>query len=70
MKIKSLTDYMQNAEERRRQLELSQHRLTEELAKVHALGNLSGRIICMFICSCMQKFGLGTPGQIAYFVDF
>ncbi|KAL7890758.1 hypothetical protein AOLI_G00002340 [Acnodon oligacanthus] len=35
VKIKSLTDYMQNAEERRRQLELSQHRLTEEIAKVH-----------------------------------
>ncbi|XP_072539623.1 kinesin heavy chain-like isoform X2 [Salminus brasiliensis] len=35
VKIKSLTDYMQNTEERRRQLELSQHRLTEELARVH-----------------------------------
>ncbi|XP_036425405.1 kinesin heavy chain-like [Colossoma macropomum] len=37
VKIKSLTDYMQNAEERRRQLELSQHRRTEELANVHTL---------------------------------
>ncbi|KAI4874569.1 hypothetical protein NFI96_010206 [Prochilodus magdalenae] len=39
VKIKSLTDYVQNAEEKRRQLELSQHRLTEELDKVHTLGS-------------------------------
>ncbi|KAK6325670.1 hypothetical protein J4Q44_G00050120 [Coregonus suidteri] len=35
-KIKSLTDYMQNMEQKKRQLEESQDALTEELAKMHA----------------------------------
>ncbi|CAJ0930047.1 unnamed protein product [Ranitomeya imitator] len=35
-KIKSLTDYMQNVEQRRRQLEEAQDSLNEELAKLHA----------------------------------
>nr|KAF6450392.1 kinesin family member 5C [Molossus molossus] len=35
-KIKSLTDYMQNMEQKRRQLEESQDSLTEELAKLRA----------------------------------
>ncbi|XP_029380692.1 kinesin heavy chain-like [Echeneis naucrates] len=35
-KIKSLTDYMQNMEQKKRQLEESQDALTEELAKLHA----------------------------------
>ncbi|XP_066431288.1 kinesin heavy chain [Eleutherodactylus coqui] len=35
-KIKSLTDYMQNMEQRRRQLEEAQDSLNEELAKLHA----------------------------------
>ncbi|XP_075037020.1 kinesin heavy chain [Mixophyes fleayi] len=35
-KIKSLTDYMQNIEHRRRQLEETQDSLNEELAKLHA----------------------------------
>lgn len=37
-KIKSLTDYMQNMEQKRRQLEESQDSLTEELAKLRAQG--------------------------------
>lgn len=37
-KIKSLTDYMQNMEQKKRQLEESQDALTEELAKLHAQG--------------------------------
>ncbi|XP_048857196.1 kinesin heavy chain isoform X1 [Brienomyrus brachyistius] len=37
-KIRSLTDYMQNVEQKRRQLEESQDALTEELAKLHAQG--------------------------------
>uniref|UniRef100_A0A452RQK2 Kinesin-like protein n=1 Tax=Ursus americanus TaxID=9643 RepID=A0A452RQK2_URSAM len=36
-KIKSLTDYMQNMEQKRRQLEESQDSLSEELAKLRAL---------------------------------
>ncbi|MGH0162952.1 UNVERIFIED_CONTAM: hypothetical protein FKN15_050393 [Acipenser sinensis] len=35
-KIKSLTDYMQNVEQKKRQLEESQDALTEELAKLNA----------------------------------
>uniref|UniRef100_A0A8D2LQ68 Kinesin-like protein n=1 Tax=Varanus komodoensis TaxID=61221 RepID=A0A8D2LQ68_VARKO len=35
-KIKSLTEYMQNMEQKRRQLEESQDSLNEELAKLHA----------------------------------
>uniref|UniRef100_A0A8K9Y0K3 Kinesin-like protein n=1 Tax=Oncorhynchus mykiss TaxID=8022 RepID=A0A8K9Y0K3_ONCMY len=35
-KIKSLTDYMQNMEQKKRRLEESQDALTEELAKMHA----------------------------------
>ncbi|XP_030643398.1 kinesin heavy chain-like [Chanos chanos] len=35
-KIRSLTDYMQNMEQRKRQLEESQDSLMEELAKLHA----------------------------------
>ncbi|XP_023671764.2 kinesin heavy chain isoform X2 [Paramormyrops kingsleyae] len=35
-KIRSLTDYMQNVEQKRRQLEESQDTLTEELARLHA----------------------------------
>ncbi|XP_041644941.1 kinesin heavy chain-like [Cheilinus undulatus] len=35
-KIKSLTDYMQNMEQKKRQLEESQDALTEELAKLQA----------------------------------
>lgn len=38
-KIKSLTDYMQNMEQKRRQLEESQDSLSEELAKLRAQGN-------------------------------
>lgn len=37
-KIKSLTDYMQNMEQKRRQLEESQDSLSEELAKLRAQG--------------------------------
>lgn len=37
-KIKSLTDYMQNMEQKKRQLEESQDALTEELAKLHTQG--------------------------------
>lgn len=37
-KIKSLTDYMQNMEQKRRQLEESQDSLNEELAKLRAQG--------------------------------
>nr|XP_023671762.1 kinesin heavy chain isoform X1 [Paramormyrops kingsleyae]XP_023671763.1 kinesin heavy chain isoform X1 [Paramormyrops kingsleyae] len=37
-KIRSLTDYMQNVEQKRRQLEESQDTLTEELARLHAQG--------------------------------
>lgn len=37
-KIKSLTDYMQNMEQKKRQLEESQDALTEELAKLQAQG--------------------------------
>lgn len=37
-KIKSLTDYMQNMEQKKRQLEESQDALTEELAKLQAHG--------------------------------
>uniref|UniRef100_A0A3P8YEK4 Kinesin motor domain-containing protein n=1 Tax=Esox lucius TaxID=8010 RepID=A0A3P8YEK4_ESOLU len=40
-KIKSLTDYMQNMEQKKRQLEESQDVLTEELAKLHAQGKAS-----------------------------
>lgn len=37
-KIKSLSDYMQNMEQKKRQLEESQDSLMEELAKLHAQG--------------------------------
>jgi len=37
-KIKSLTDYMQNMEQKKRQLEESQDALTEELVKLQAHG--------------------------------
>lgn len=37
-KIRSLTDYMQNMEQKKRQLEESQDALTEELAKLQAHG--------------------------------
>lgn len=40
-KIKSLTDYMQNMEQKRRQLEESQDSLSEELAKLRAQGKQS-----------------------------
>lgn len=40
-KIKSLTDYMQNMEQKRRQLEESQDSLSEELAKLRAQGEQS-----------------------------
>ncbi|GAA6101489.1 kinesin heavy chain isoform X2, partial [Tachysurus ichikawai] len=39
-KIKSLTDYMQNMEQKKRQLEESQDSLMEELAKLHAQENM------------------------------
>uniref|UniRef100_A0AAY4CDB9 Kinesin-like protein n=1 Tax=Denticeps clupeoides TaxID=299321 RepID=A0AAY4CDB9_9TELE len=39
-KIKSLTDYMQNMEEKKRQLEEGQDSLVEELAKLRAQGEL------------------------------
>lgn len=38
-KIKSLTDYMQNMEQKKRQLEESQDSLIEELAKLHGKTN-------------------------------
>lgn len=41
-KIKSLTDYMQNMEQKRRQLEESQDSLNEELAKLRAQGRILG----------------------------
>lgn len=37
-KIKSLTDYMQNMEQKKRQLEESQDALTEELTKLQTQG--------------------------------
>lgn len=37
-KIKSLSDYTQNMEQKKRQLEESQDSLMEELAKLHAQG--------------------------------
>lgn len=37
-KIRSLTDYMQNMEQKKRQLEENQDALTEELAKLQAQG--------------------------------
>ena len=37
-KIKSLTDYMQSMEQKKRQLEESQDALTEELVKLQAHG--------------------------------
>lgn len=37
-KIKSLSDYMQNMEQKKRQLEESQDSLMEELANLHAQG--------------------------------
>lgn len=42
-KIKSLTDYMQNMEQKKRQLEESQDVLTEELAKLQAQGRYTAR---------------------------
>uniref|UniRef100_A0A8D0AXI5 Kinesin-like protein n=1 Tax=Sander lucioperca TaxID=283035 RepID=A0A8D0AXI5_SANLU len=40
-KIRSLTDYMQNMEQKKRQLEESQDALTEELAKLQAQGHVT-----------------------------
>lgn len=42
-KIKSLTDYMQNMEQKKRQLEESQDALTEELARLQAQGWYTAR---------------------------
>ncbi|XP_042337969.1 kinesin heavy chain-like [Plectropomus leopardus] len=42
-KIKSLTDYMQNMEQKKRQLEESQDALTEELARLQAQGRYATR---------------------------
>lgn len=44
-KIKSLTDYMQNMEQKRRQLEESQDSLNEELAKLRAQGTTLGLLL-------------------------
>uniref|UniRef100_A0A665TCS1 Kinesin family member 5C n=1 Tax=Echeneis naucrates TaxID=173247 RepID=A0A665TCS1_ECHNA len=44
-KIKSLTDYMQNMEQKKRQLEESQDALTEELAKLHARGRRKSKTL-------------------------
>lgn len=44
-KIKSLTDYMQNMEQKRRQLEESQDSLNEELAKLRAQGTTFGLVV-------------------------
>lgn len=42
-KIKSLTDYMQNMEQKKRQLEERQDALTEELTKLQAQGQYATR---------------------------
>lgn len=53
-KIKSLTDYMQNMEQKRRQLEEAQDSLTEELAKLRAQGKR---------CRLRRRQALGLQGH-------
>lgn len=48
-KIKSLTDYMQNMEQKRRQLEESQDSLNEELAKLRAQGTALALVVTISI---------------------
>jgi len=52
-KIKSLTDYMQNMEQKRRQLEESQDSLNEELAKLRAQGTTLGLVVVISFPSCI-----------------
>lgn len=51
-KIKSLTDYMQNMEQKRRQLEESQDSLNEELAKLRAQGTMLVLVVIISFNSC------------------
>lgn len=54
-KIKSLTDYMQNMEQKRRQLEESQDSLNEELAKLRAQGTMLVPVVIISFNSCILE---------------
>lgn len=54
-KIKSLTDYMQNMEQKRRQLEESQDSLNEELAKLRAQGTMLVPVVIISSKSCILE---------------
>lgn len=62
-KIKSLTDYMQNMEQKRRQLEESQDSLNEELAKLRAQGTARALVV---IISILENSVLSFSDVISY----
>lgn len=76
-KIKSLTDYMQNMEQKKRQLEESHDSLMEELAKLNANGTCDEHIVvvltrhcvlctrsCLF--SCIQQTSVSLTVNVLY----
>uniref|UniRef100_A0A8C5BDV2 Kinesin-like protein n=1 Tax=Gadus morhua TaxID=8049 RepID=A0A8C5BDV2_GADMO len=55
-KMKSLTDYMQDMEQKKRQLEEKQDSLTEELARLQTHGEFVFVCVCVFVCLCVFHY--------------